>query len=229
MPSVGWNRRWALDFRRFRARGEAYYYGQQWGDPALSGWRYWITKLKRGKRIPGNLSKVIERYIQPFVNEQSVVVEIGAGGGRWTQYLTAARELHLVELNAQFFPYLSVRFSHVREKLAFHETTGFELAGLEASSVDFVFSFGTFVHIEPEGIDAYLAEVRRVMKDGAIAVIHYSDTTKKFFRDLEESERGAFSNMDRWKMEDLVLSRGFVVRTNDTGLLNHSNIIVFEK
>jgi SAM-dependent methyltransferase len=218
-----------MDLRRFLASKEADYYGQQWGDPRLSGWRYWIAKLRHGKRVPGDLSKVVKRYIRPYVDEQSVVLEIGAGGGRWTQFLTAARELHLVELNPQFFPYLAERFAAVLPRIHFHETTGYELGAIPAASVDFVFSFGTFGHIDPSGIDLYLGEIRRVLRDGGTAVIHYADRTKRFFRDLDERELEAFSEMGRKTMEGLLARHGLRVRAHDVRLLNHSNIVVFGK
>jgi len=218
-----------MDLRRFLASKESDYYGQQWGDPRLSGWRYWITKLRHGKRIPGDLSRVVKCYIRPYVDEQSVVLEIGAGGGRWTQFLTAARELHLVELNPQFFPYLAERFAAVLPRIHFHETTGYELGAVPPASVDFVFSFGTFGHLDPSGIDLYLSEIRRVLKDGGTAVIHYADRTKRFFRDLDERELEAFSVMDRKTMEDLLSRHSLRVQEHEIRLLNHSNIVMFGK
>ena len=46
-------------------------------------------------------------------------------------------------------------------------------------SVDFVFSYGVFVHLEQDVIDAYLAEIHRVLRpDTGRALLQYSDKTK---------------------------------------------------
>jgi hypothetical protein len=47
-------------------------------------------------------------------------------------------------LKERFAPYIS--------KFRFYQTRDYELEGVESASIDFVFTFGTFVHIDPEGI-----------------------------------------------------------------------------
>jgi cyclopropane fatty-acyl-phospholipid synthase-like methyltransferase len=179
-------------------------------------------------RVPGDLPKVITYYIKPYIANDTVALEIGSGGGRWTQYMLQARELILVDLNAQFFPYLKQRFEQVESKLRFYQTKGYELDGIEADCVDFIFSFGTFVHIDPEGIDLYFDQIKRVMKPGAIGVIHYADRSKKFFRDKEPGYLG-FSDMNAGKMEGLLSKHSLNLREHNVTLLNHSNIVVFQK
>ena len=157
MPTRTWNRRWARNLNDFG--GEAGYYGDQWGDPSLGGLALLWRRVRRGERPPGDLAKVLKHYLSPYVTADASVLEIGPGGGRWTQFLMPAREIVLVDLNAEFFPYLEDRFRDHAAKLRFYQTSGYELAGVETESVDFVFSFGTFVHIRPRGIDEYLGDV----------------------------------------------------------------------
>jgi SAM-dependent methyltransferase len=229
VPTTTWNKRWGADLGRFRAHRPGRHYGDQWGDPSVSGVRYVLRKLRYGKRIPGNLSKVVERYVRPYVGPDTVALEIGAGGGRWTRYLLEAREIVVVELNDEFFPYLEQRFPDAADKLRFYRTSGYELHGVDSDSVDFVFSFGTFVHIDPEGIDEYLGEIRRAMRPGAVATIQYADRTKRFFRELDTPGYGGFSNMDARKMETLLSRHRFQLVEHDRSLLNHSNVAVFRK
>jgi SAM-dependent methyltransferase len=46
---------------------------------------------------------------------------------------------------------------------------------LPDDSVDFVFSFDSFVHIDREIVDAYLGEIGRILKPGGKGFIHHSN------------------------------------------------------
>jgi SAM-dependent methyltransferase len=227
MPTAEWNQRWAKGLRHFRRANEEGHYGDHWGDPTLSGWRYHWHRLRHGRTTPGDLSKVVKRYLRPHVTPDSVVMEIGPGGGRWTQFLIGAREVVLVELNTQFFRYLRKRFRRYRRKLRFYQTTGYELNGIDDGSIDFVFSFGTFVHIDPDGIDEYLAEIARVLRAGGTGTIQYADRDKPFLQTVPDF--GGFSDMNAPKMEGLVAARGLEVVEHDRALLDHSNVVVIRK
>jgi SAM-dependent methyltransferase len=226
VPTSTWNKRWGTDLNRYVDRHVPRHYGDQWGDPSVTGLRYAWRKLRMGNRLPGNLAKVRKRVLEPYVEEDTVALEIGPGGGRWTRYLLRAREVIVVELNSEFFPYLEERFPESKEKLRFYQTSGYELDGIESRSVDFVFSFGTFVHIDPDGIDAYLGEIRRVLRPGGTATIHYGDRTKKFFAGRPPGYAG-FSDMNAAKMEELLSRHELEVVAHDRTSLNHSNVVVF--
>jgi SAM-dependent methyltransferase len=226
MPTVDWNKRWAKDLKRFESRGKPGYYGAQWGDPSTVRTRiaYWIRKiLSKPERRP-ELTKVVHNYISPYLTKKSVVLEIGPGGGRWTRYLLQAKEIILVDLNAEFFPYLKNRAGKLTSKMRFKQTAGYELGGIDLDSVDFIFTFGTFVHIDPDGIDSYLGEMKRVLKPGGIAVVQYADKNKKAAR-----ERKGFSDMNCDRMNTFVQKHGFKLLDHNLSLLDHSNIVVIQK
>ncbi len=223
MPSLDWNRRWGTDCFRQLRKGGLRYYGEQWGDPAAPPLRRWLATLTGRGRFR-NLPRVVETFITPYVGPDRVVLEIGPGGGRWTQFLIGARELVLVDLNPEFFDYLRERFPEAVPRMRFYQTKGYDLAGVADASIDFAFSFGTFVHIEPDGIDAYLAELYRVLRPGGLAVIQYADKTKPRGR-----ENPDFSDMTPARMEALAAARGFRLRAHDTRLLLHSSIVAIER
>lgn len=227
MPTAAWNTRWAKGLRRFKRSDREGHYGDHWGDPTLSGWRYHWHRLRNGRTQPGDLSKVVKKYLRPYVSPDSVVMEIGPGGGRWTQFLVGAREVVLVELNTQFFRYLRKRFRKQKRKLTFYETSGYELEGIDAGSIDFVFSFGTFVHIDPDGIDEYLGEIFRVLRSGGTGTIQYADRDKPYLHTVPDY--AGFSDMNAPKMEALVAGRGFEIVEHDRDLLDHSNVVVIRK
>ena len=227
MPTAAWNTRWAKGLRRFKRSDEDGHYGDHWGDPTLTGLRYRWHRLRHGRTQPGDLGKVVKRHLRPYVTPNSVVMEIGPGGGRFTQFLVDAREVVLVDLNKQFFRYLRKRFRRHKTKLRFYQTSGYELEDIDDGSIDFVFSFGTFVHIDAEGIDEYLGEIARVLRPGGTSSIQYADRDKPFLR--EAVEWNGFSNMNAPKMEALVAGRGFQIVEHDRALLDHSNVVVIRK
>lgn len=223
MPSLDWNRRWGADLRHQLRKRELRYYGEQWGDPAAPAWRRALGTLFGRARFR-KLPRVVRDYIQPYVRPDAVCLEIGPGGGRWTQFLLPAREIVLVDLNPEFFEYLRERFPQAVDRMRFYRTRGYELGAVADASIDFAFSFGTFVHIDPDGIDAYLGELRRVLRPGAVAVIQYADKTKPRGRDNPD-----FSDMTPERMEGLVKKHGLRLRRHDTTLLLHSSIALIER
>lgn len=211
------------DLNRFIGRKEKYRYGHQWGNPDVTAPLYWwIRRILQ--RAPGDLSKLLRDYIKPYVKPDTVALEIGSGGGRWTRYLLGAREIIVVDLNSEFFSYLQECFKEHLSRLRFYHTSGYELDGIETDHVDFIFSFGTFVHIDPDGIYAYLGHIRRVLRPGGIAVIQYSNKTK-----LRAWMIRGFSDMNPDKMEDIISRYGFRLVDHNVRLLNHSSIAVIQK
>jgi SAM-dependent methyltransferase len=229
MPDLAWNRRWGLELTRYARNKPVEQYGLHWGDPALTGLRYWRAKLLLGDRLPGNLSRVVARYIRPYVSPEKTVLEIGFGGGRWTHYLLEARCIILVELNPEFYPYVEALYPQARHKLEFYQTSGCELRGVASQSIDYAFSFGTFVHIDAAGIDEYISHVARVLRPGATAVIHYADKSKPFFRKHPPAFTAAFSDVTVAEMLAVVRRHELVLVHHDTRLLNHSNILVLRR
>jgi SAM-dependent methyltransferase len=219
MPSLEWNRQWGEAFRKFRERHPDRLYGDEWGDPELRGWRYALHRVWRRGVSPGALHKVVDLYIRPYLTADATVVEIGCGGGRWTRYLVGAKKLIAVDISPVFFAPLRARFPQAN--LEFYQSSGFELRGIGDGSVDYVFSFGTFVHIEPEGIAAYLAEIQRVLRVGGVAVIQYAAKEKPAARD-----KRTFSAMTAERMAAMT---PLPLIVHDTRLLNHSNLAILKK
>ena len=226
MPSLDWNRRWGSDCAQQLQKQGLRHYGDQWGDPAAPLLRRWLGALT-GKARFRNLHRVARDYVVPYVQPGSVCLEIGPGGGRWTQFLVGARELILVDLNPEFFDYLRRALPRGRPAHALlpdAAASSSPACRRADSTVDFVFSFGTFVHIEPDGIDAYLGELHRALRPGGIATLQYADKTKPRGRDNAD-----FSDMNPARMEALAAARGFRIRAHDTTLLLHSSVVVLER
>jgi hypothetical protein len=115
--------------------------------------------------------------------------------------------------------YLAQRFNNPAH---FHpyQTSGSDLPALTPGSVDFVFSFGTMVHIEPPDIGRYLDNLQPLLHSGSNVVLQYSDKTKP-----KAAKNIHFSNNNALRMEKILCQRGYEVVRHDTALLAHSNIV----
>lgn len=99
------------------------------------------------------------------------VLEIGPGHGRWTAYLAPAKKLILVDLSPNCIEFCKKLFSG-KTQVDYHVNDGKSLP-VGGESVDFIWSFDTFVHIEKDILEQYLAEIARVLRPGGSAVIHH--------------------------------------------------------
>jgi ubiquinone/menaquinone biosynthesis C-methylase UbiE len=206
MPSLDWNRKWGAMISDFSAGPEEEHFGDRWGCPDSFA----------------PLIEVRRRFIDPYFVTGSTVLEIGSGGGRWTQYFLTAGRLIVVEFNPESFNCLRQRFPDLR--FTPYQTSGYEMKGIETASVDLVFTFDVFVHLEPEGIKAYLIEIERVLKPKGVAVVHYGDISKEIARD-----NPGFSRMIRPLMEELIAATRLRVLAHDEDIMFHSNLVVLAR
>lgn len=206
MPDLDWNRKWGGMIAGFAPAENERHFGDRWGDPETFG----------------PLLEVRQRFLDPYFDETQTVLEIGSGGGRWTQYLARAARLFVVEYNAESFAYLRARFPEAR--LTTYRTSGAEMRGIEDASIDFAFTFDVFVHLEPEVIGAYLHEIERVLRPGGIAVVHYGDIRKDI-----ALHTPSFSRMTRAIMEDLLAQTGLRVVDHDETIMFHSNLVAVQR
>ena len=182
-------------------------YGLHWGDP----------------EDPENsaLRAIRDHWLLPYVDPANTALEIGPGGGRWTRYMLGFRRLYVVDYHAELLAELRRNFPqrHIVEIL----NNGTDFPGVRPSSVDFVFSFGVFVHLDLDLIGAYLVNLREVIHPGTQVVIQYADKDKP----RAQQNRG-FSDNDPRRMRELVERAGYRIQQEDTTSLDHSAIMRFE-
>ena len=160
MGSIEWNRLMWGNIDNWSASGDCWdFHAKSCGQP-YEDWK----------------NSVVTEFVTPYLGPAVDVVEIGPGQGRWTQYIVAqARTVALVDLSSNCIDVCRRRFVEVRDpELSFFVNDGKSLPVSEAS-VDLVWSFGTFVHVELAEIDQYLSEIRRVLRPGGRFVIHHAD------------------------------------------------------
>ena len=115
------------------------------------------------------IDDILLKNIQPGL----AVIEIGPGFGRWTRTLTEiSAHVMVVDVAEKCIDHCKKIFGD-KDNISFHINDGRSLEFAGDDSVDVIWSFDVFVHIEPEDIDAYLQEFRRVLKRDGQAIIHH--------------------------------------------------------
>ena len=179
-------------------------YGLEWGDPDV-----WTP-----------LRFIRDRYVTPFVNPEHVAVDIGCGGGRWTRYLLGFKTVYAVDYYEELlseFRKSFLRHRHVKSI----KNNGTDFPGIALQSVDYIFSFGCFGHINQTLIEGYLGHIKEILKPGGNVIIHYSDKNKIMAQDA------GFSDNTPEQMRALVLSRGYTIIQEDTTTMWNGSIIHF--
>lgn len=181
-------------------------YGLEWGDPE----EMWSLKLVR------------DQFILPYVDPDRRALEIGPGGGRWTRYLLGFGEIIVVDRHRELLDELAKNFS--QPKIIPVLNNGTDFPGVAANSVDFVFSFGVFVHLDAWIINEYLKALGNVVKNDANIVIQYAD-----FRKKEARRQSGFARNNPERMRKMVDAAGYTVLEENVTALWHSSIMRFRK
>lgn len=117
---------------------------------------------------------VIEHLLMPNLTQKAVVLEIGPGHGRWSQELAQrCGTLILVDLSPQCIAYCQQRLAS-QPHLHYVVNNGRNLAGVTDQSIDFIWSFDCFVHLEADVLAAYLCEIKRVLRPQGKAILHHA-------------------------------------------------------
>lgn len=217
-------------------------YGLEWGDP----------------QADPPLPTILKEWLVPRIGPNTVAVEIGSGGGRWTRFLHAAQLLYSVDATPKSEELIREVFRDLNDELLedsmermvnrLEAGEAGDLAGIMRAaadelqqrqdwrtcrnvrflladssgllptipdaSVDYIFSFDTFVHFEPDLFNAYVKEAGRILKSGGVLHLHYAakigETIGKEFRyrdscEVKELLRGAGLATDR----ELLLQKGY--------------------
>ena len=177
-------------------------YGLDWGNPE------YVEPLKY----------TLKRFLLPYINADHHALEIGPGGGRWTRYMLGFRKLTLVDYHAELLA--EVRKSFDRPNMEFIKNNGTDFPQIKQRSIDFLFSFGVFVHLDTPLIEAYLQNMKPILKPAANVVLHYSDKTKVMAR-----ENHSFSENTPERMREMVLAACFKIVEEDLTTMWHSSVM----
>ncbi len=207
MPDIAWNKAtWTRNVPHAFKSFDIENYGDHWGKvedtPHLIDFR--------------------DRFLLPFVNPKVRALEIGSGGGRWTDYLRACQSVVCVDVNQVMLDLVRERFAD-DDNLTIVLTEGSNLPDVADTSIDFVFSHDVFVHVDPLEVLDYLVEIRRVIADDGTVVIHYADQNK-----VGAQKNDGFARNNPRLMRALIEHSGFEIVDEDSDIFKHSSVARFE-
>lgn len=162
-------------------------------------------------------NKLAEEIINKLIPEKSSVIEIGPGGGRWTEYLQEkSSSLNLVDISEKCLELCKERFAD-KTNISYNLIKEVKFIFAADNTIDFIFSYDVFVHIDKAQITEYLNEFARVLKPSGKIILHYSKIGDKFgeYRSRFTSENMNelidnlnFKLVEEYDVETLDKSRG---------------------
>ena len=158
-----------------------------------TGWD-WSERGEEWSNYPGWKESLVEHVLIPNIPIDSIVLEIGPGGGRWSEILLSrVKKLSVVDLAQKCIDVCKERFQG-RTNIEFFVNDGRSLSMIESNSIERIWSWDVFVHIAASDIKSYIAEFARVLMPGGRAIIHHSKNG--------ENELGWRSDMTAEKMQE---------------------------
>jgi hypothetical protein len=106
------------------------------------------------------------RCIKPYINAESVALEIGAGRGAWTKALLEAKEVWALDA-------MSAEYNHFWEYIGnqphvnYIQVEDFSCSSLPDNHFNYMFSFGCLCHVSFEGIEEYAKNLFPKLKSGS--------------------------------------------------------------
>lgn len=190
----------------------------------------WEQKGEEWSPSPAWKKSVINDIMLNYIKSGGTILEIGPGAGRWTTTLqNIANRLILVDLSDHCIEMCKERFAEANN-IEYFVNNGVSLKFIPDETIDYIWSFDVFVHIEPCDIQKYLVDFTRVCKKGATAVIHHAKEGK--------GHGGWRSSMTAEKFAAMVTKQKFTLLTQfdswgDHNQFNvhfhHDIITVFQK
>ena len=104
--------------------------------------------------------------IKPYINDQTVALEIGAGAGAWTKSLLPSKEVYALDALPENHNGLLARLGHPAN-VKYFQVADFKCAMIPDNHVDYMFSFGCFCHVSFEGIEEYAVNLYPKLKHGS--------------------------------------------------------------
>jgi SAM-dependent methyltransferase len=132
------------------------YVGDEWGSPALC-------------------EDIIHRYVKPYLPADARALELGCGEGKYSAKLAPlCTGLICADVSGRMIERAKQRL-HGLTNIEFAKLNGLDLRPFASESINFVFSFDCFVHIEIEDVYCYLQEIKRVLKPAGRGLLHFAN------------------------------------------------------
>ena len=135
----------------------------------------WLDDGEEWSEHFGDTDTLWNDHVYPKIKDylKGKVLEIAPGRGRMTRKLLESNiNLNIIDLSPTCIDRCKERYGDKIEN--YYVGSGSDLKDIKSNSIDFVFSFDSFVHMHEEVIDSYLKEIERVLELGGYCWIHHS-------------------------------------------------------
>jgi ubiquinone/menaquinone biosynthesis C-methylase UbiE len=122
---------------------------------------------------------VFESFAVPFFRPEDTVLELGSGGGKWTEMLARrAKKVIALDISGEMLKRAKSRcdaagLTNIEYVLA----NGRDFRPIADESVHFFFAYDVLVHLALEDTFAYAREIERVLTPGGYATCHHAVNT----------------------------------------------------
>lgn len=134
----------------------------------------WSAKGENWTPFPEWKERLVKYVLEPNIPLGSQVLEIGPGGGRWTEFLVRrGQHVLAVDLTPRCIELCRERFKDCKN-VSFFVNDGSDLSFITPGSIDRVWSFDVFVHIQSKDVRSYMRQFATILVDGGRGIIHHA-------------------------------------------------------
>ncbi len=129
--------------------------GEEWGGPEFAD--------------------LIVELVEPYLGADVDVLELGCGGGKFSQRLAPrCRSLLCTDISAEMIKHTRSTLGRrgLDENVDYRVLNGVDFNGVPDESVDFIFSYDVQLHLQPENVFSYMCDARRVLRDNGMFMLH---------------------------------------------------------
>ncbi len=141
-------------------------------------WEHWDWSGRGEEWTPSAAWKtsVVKKFIDPHFSNQDATLEVGPGAGRWSEYLIPKAKTYLgIDLSEACVAECRKRFASC-QNARFEVGNGRDLGSVSTGSIDGIFSYDVFVHINGLEFESYVSDFSRVLKHGGVGIIHHGSS-----------------------------------------------------
>lgn len=187
------------------------------------GGEEWSERVQDNKGLDPKIWKktLIEELMLKYIKNKGVIFEIGPGAGRWTETLQKlAKRLIIADITEKcilickerFKEFDNIEYKLIEERLNF----------LENNSIDYVWSYDVFTHINPSEVENYLKDLKHALKQGGCVIIHHSGT----YSDYKDYQEGYHAFMGKKQFALLVENYGMKIIEQNEDLAHEKGDII---
>jgi SAM-dependent methyltransferase len=138
----------------------------------------WVNKGEEWSRSWGNSESQWFSSIYPrlhrFISCNNIL-EIACGYGRWTKFLIeyTSGEYRGIDLSTACISYCKDHFK--QKNVKFIKNDGSSLNDVSDLKFDFIFSFDSLVHVNPEILRIYIKQIVELLTENGVCFIHHSN------------------------------------------------------